>query len=301
MRCVRGEDELPNDMFRDGVDPATDAAELLAQLAAATHTITATSASDPFEQVVATIIGDAAGAVRADRAAVWLERDNSIAVIATTGIRAASVDRFHRVEVPEETIAKSALRRGTSIVWTTHMSAQRYFPHITAQDLGSGFVSPLHVGGEYAGVLFIGWATEHRRLRTTERSFLEAIADTCAIAVERSEQLQERDDASVDGIVAIGDTFGITVTSSGVETVVWVTGEIDVSNIDQFAHCLQHITESNTNERLILDLTGVEFLSVAAARLVLSMSQGRTPRGAAVEVRNTSANVQRVFDVVSSN
>ncbi len=288
-------------MFREGIGSAADTVELLEQLAAATRAITVASANNGFEQVVATIIVDAARVVRADRAALWLERDDVIAVIATTGIRATTVDRFHRFDVPAETLAKSTLRRGEPITWTTHTSAQRYFPQIDAPDFGSGFVSPLHIGGKYAGVLFVGWGAEHRRLRGTERSFLEAITHTCAIAVEHSERAAERDQGSDDGIAAIGETFAITVTTSDIETIVWVAGEIDVSNLDHFAHCLRDVTDNSRSEALVLDLTDVEFLSVAAARLVLNISRQRTHDHRAIELRNASANVERVLDLISSH
>lgn len=288
-------------MFRDRVEPATGAAELLAQLAALTREITATPPNDPFEQLVAVIVSRAAHILRADRAAVWLEFDDAVAVIATTGLRATTVDRFRRFDVPSETRAKSTLRRGVPISWTTHASAQRYFPHISADDFGSGLVSPLHIGDRYTGVLFVGWAAEHRRLHETERSFLETIAHSCAIVVGRSNPIDDRDDASVEGIIAIGETFAIKVTKSVIETIAWISGEVDVSNLDQFAHSLQHITDNCRSDRLVLEFTDVDFLSVAAARLVLGMSAERTDRDTSLEVRNVSANIQRVFDIVSTN
>jgi anti-anti-sigma factor len=281
-----------------GVDVPALTEDLLFGLVAATRAVGTTSSRDSFEEVVARVIVDAAQRVRADRAAIWFERDDAIEVVATTGVRATTVDRFQRVEVASATPGEEILRGRTPITWSTHVEGQRYFPSVTVVDFGSGYVAPLHVADKFVGVLFVGWSAQHRAIGLAERAFLEGIAYCCTVAVERSEMHDALVVSDYDEIVAIGERFSVKLTTTDIESIVWIAGEIDFANESELERALDAIIRAHKFATLTLDLAGVEFLSVKAARVILDECQ-QASDDATMSIANASPSAQRVLDLLA--
>jgi anti-anti-sigma factor len=272
--------------------------DMLLGLVAANRAVSTASARDPFEEVVAHIIVDAARAVRASRAAIWLQRDDAIEVVATTGVRATTVDRFQHVPVAPDTPGEDILRRRNPVTWSTHAEGQRYFPAVTVANFGSGYVSPLHVADSFAGVLFVGWSQQDRMIASAERAFLEGIAHCCAFAIERSDVYDDLDVSEYDEIIAIGDAFSVKLARTDVQSIVWIAGEIDFANERELEHALQAVIRDHTRGTLALDLGGVEFLSAKGARVILRAT-GQATEDVTVSILNASQPARRVLDLLA--
>ena len=284
----------------DGVELPTLTEEMLEHLVEATRALANASPSDPFEEVVARIIVDAAQAVKADRAAIWFQRDDAIEVVATTGMRATTVDRFQHVAVAPDTPGETILRRRTPVTWVTQAQAQRYFPEVTVADFGSGYVTPLQTGERFSGVLFLGWNEQHRTVEIAERTFLEGVAHCCAIAAERSGVDEDIHVGVEDEIVAVTDAFSVRLTSSAGQSIARIAGEIDCANETDFERAVTAVVNAHVPGRLGLDLANVEFLSVAAARVILTACEG--PVGHTdIYLLNSSPAARRVLDLLASD
>ncbi len=287
----------------EGVGAAALTEKMLVEVVSAIRALTTALPSDSFEEVVARIIVDAVQTVDADRAAIWLQRDDAIEVVATTGMRATTVDRFQHVEVAPDTPGEKLLMRRTPVTWSTHEQAKRLFPVVTVANLGSGYVSPLHADDRFSGVLFVGWTQQHRAIEPAERAFLEGIAHCCALAVERWSGGLERDagnDDDRDEIVAAGETFSVRLTTSGGEPTAWIAGEIDCSNEEDLERAVTEVLRAHPHGRLGFDLADVAFLSVAGARIVLGACQessDQSPR----YVLNSSAPARRVINLLAGD
>jgi anti-anti-sigma factor len=273
---------------------------MLVDLVAATRALLAAPPQASFEEVVAQIIVEAAGTVKAQRAAIWLQRDDAIEVVATTGLRAATVDRFQHLDVAPDSPVASALRRRAPVTWSTHAEGQRYFPAVTVSDFGSGYAMPLPPGSRFSGVLFIGWRQQHRALGAAEHAFLEGIAHCCALAIERAgndHELRVDDD---DEIVALGATFSVRLTAADGLSIVSIAGEIDCANERELDGALEAILRGHEHGRLGVDLSNIEFLSVAGARLVLSACQAESIERP-IYILNSSAAARRVIDLIAAD
>src|SRR5262245_14192786 len=101
--------------------------QFLENVAVVARALSGRPANGPFEETVAVIVAEAARGLQADRAAVWLERDEAIEVVATTGMRPTTVDRFQRLAVGQPTRFEPLLRRNSPIEWATHLEAQTHF------------------------------------------------------------------------------------------------------------------------------------------------------------------------------
>jgi anti-anti-sigma factor len=287
----------------EGVNAAELTEEMLVELVAAIRALTTALPTASFEEVVAGIIVDAVQTVGADRAAVWLQRADAIEVVATTGMRATTVDRFQHVDVAPDTPGEKLLMRRTPVTWSTHEQAQRFFPVGGVANLGSGYVSPLHAEDRFSGVLFVGWTQQHRAIGAAERAFLEGIANCCALAVERWRGGPERgatDDDDRDEIVAAGETFSVRLTTSGGEPTAWVAGEIDCSNEEELERAVAEVLRAHPHGRLGFDLADVAFLSVAGARIVLGACQESSDQSQRY-VLNSSAPARRVINLLAGD
>ena len=166
-------------MNTDGIGSFVEPCDLIDHLATGARGINALSPTEPFEQVVATIVIEAAHALGADRAAVWLERGDAVEVVATTGLRPTTVDRWQRIVVPPGTPRAGALFSDAPIVWSSHSDAQSHFPRLAVADFGSGLAVPIRVVGDGSGVLFAGWREERHPVGRIELTFLEIMAQYC--------------------------------------------------------------------------------------------------------------------------
>jgi anti-anti-sigma factor len=281
-----------------GVEIPALSEDLLVCLVAATRAVARASPRDPFEQVVANVIVDAARAVSASRAAIWFERDDAIEVVATTGVRATTVDRFQHVAVAPDTPGEAILRQRTAVTWSTHAQGQRYFPAVTVANFGSGFVSPLHVADRFAGVLFVGWSQQHRTVAPGERAFLEGIAHCCALVVDRSDVHDELDVNEYDDIIAIGDGFSVKLTTTDVQSIVWIAGEIDFANERELEQALLAVIRDHARGTLALDLGDVEFLSAKGARIIRRATEQAT-EDVTISILNASPPARRVLDLIA--
>jgi anti-anti-sigma factor len=282
----------------DGANAGTVTQEMLVELVAATRAVTAASPTDSFEEVVAQIIVDAAGTVKAQRAAIWLLRDDAIEVVATTGLRAATVDRFQHLDVAPDSPAGTMLRRRNPVTWSTHEEAQRYFPVVTVSDFGSGYVSPLPTGERFSGVLFVGWKQQHRAMRLAELAFLEGIAHCCALALERAGNDHEPRVDTDDEIISLGAAFSVRLTTSDGLSIAWIAGEIDCANERELESALHMVLRIHRQGRLGFDLSNVEFLSVAGARIVLAACRQESIQRE-IYIVNSSTAAGRVIDLLA--
>jgi anti-anti-sigma factor len=284
----------------DGAENVSANQTMLVELAAATRAVTAALPTDSFEEVVAQIIVDAAGTVKAERAAIWLQRDDAIEVVATTGLRAATVDRFQHLDVAPDSPAGSMLRRRTPVTWSTHEEAQRYFPVVTVSDFGSGYVTPLPTGDRFSGVLFVGWKRQRRAIGLAEHAFLEGIAHCCALALERAvvdHESRVDDDAEV---ISLGAAFSVRLTTSDGLSLAWIAGEIDVANEPELASALDTVLRVRDQGRLGFNLSNVEFLSVAGARIILAACRQESVQRE-IYIVDSSAAARRVIDLIAND
>ncbi len=280
----------------DGVDAAALTEKLLVELVATTHALTSLSA-DALEELVARVIVDTVQTVGADRAALWLQHDDRIEVVATTGMRATTVDRFLHVDVAPDTPGEKLLMRRSPVTWSTHDEAKRYFPVVAVNNLGSGYVSPLHADGRFFGVFFVGWAREHRSLGIAERAFLDGIANCCALALEHGRSGTEADPAIDLGeeIVELSDTLSVKLTKSKGASTAWIAGEIDYANEAVLERALAAALLARPRGALAFDLSEVAFLSVGGGRIVLAASR----RSTEISIVNASSAARRVIDLLA--
>jgi anti-anti-sigma factor len=284
-------------MNTDGMRSSVEPGDLLDHLAAAARA--SASPSEPFEQAIATIVIEAACALCADRAAVWLERDDAVEVVATTGLRPTTVDRFQRLVLRPGTRGEEAFRSDTPIVWCSHDDAQAQFPMVAVASFGSGLAVPISRVGDCSGVLFVGWREEHHPIGHADLTFLEIMARCCAFAVERNDLERERH--TVIGVahenMAMGD--GLIAVRASVEdgnVVVSIAGAIDICNVVAFEAALRSIAHDDNVRSLVVDLAAVSFLSISGARALLEFRERAAKNRKAVAVRHASPSVARVLE-----
>lgn len=273
--------------------------QFLEHVAAVARTLSGRAANEPFEETVAVIVVEAARGLQADRAAVWLERGEAIEVVATTGMRPTVVDRFQRFEVGQPARFEGLLRRNSPIEWASHLEAQTYFRRVDVENFGSGIVIPIGNATTCSGVLFVGWQREQRVTCDTERTFLETLADCCAVAVERADSAHQRHEGvslARRELVRVDDLCSIQTSASDGQTIAWIIGAIDISNSQQLAHALDDIAV-HADGRLIIDLEAVTFFALAAARVIVQLTRSRDT--AEVAIRNASPVVDNVLSLIT--
>ena len=287
-------------MNTEGMGSFVEPCELIDHLAAGACGINALSPTEPFEQVVATIVIEAARALGADRAAVWLERGDAVEVVATTGLRPTTVDRFQRIALRPGVPSEGVLRSDTPIVWFSHDDAQAHFPRVAVSDFGSGLAVPVNLVGDCSGVLFVGWREEQHPIGHTDLTFLEIMAQYCALAVERADLERERRtvvNIAQNGAAISDGLFAVRAAIDGDEAVVEISGAIDICNDSSFDAALRLIASNTGLRSVMVDFAATEFMSVSAARAFAGFCNDLSQKRTAVALRNASPAVTRVLEM----
>jgi anti-sigma B factor antagonist len=82
----------------------------------------------------------------------------------------------------------------------------------------------------------------------------------------------------------------VVCTSAGSDTIVSITGELDMDSVDTLRHAIAHVSTSNGG-RLIFDLAAVEFIDSSGLAALLESRRG----GTQVRVRHLSPAVERLI------
>jgi anti-anti-sigma factor len=239
---------------------------------------------DPFEVVIAAVVLEAARAVNADRAALWIARDDMLQVVATTGLRPTTVDRFNRLPAWLGTPAERLLRDRQTVTWQSYAEARALFPRVGVDQFGSGVAVPIGTDG---GVLFVGWTRAHHALDRNQIVFLETVARCSALAIERSDaDRPELTHQSPDELWN-ADLFSVWTTKGDAEAIALVRGEIDAYTAETFGAHLRQLLE-HTTSRVVIDLTSTTFMDGAAVGAIAGIARAGILRGREVRIRGAS-------------
>jgi serine phosphatase RsbU (regulator of sigma subunit) len=190
-------------MLTETTDLKRSQGALRASGARAQQLLDATTRLAPALRVdeVLTIMADIGReALGADYTGVGLLKDGSIRLPAPLGPDRA--DRWIEVEPSDPSLVALALREGVPIYVENPVRYAELVPHpatgelLRAIDERSWAVVPLRTTGTPFGVLRLAFLTE-RVLAAGERLFLEALANQCALAVERARLYERERDAVV--------------------------------------------------------------------------------------------------------
>ena len=77
-------------------------------------------------------------------------------------------------------------------------------------------------------------------------------------------------------------------------TVIYVSGEVDSANVEEFEQGL--ITETEGEKKVVIDLTDFEYISSTGLRVLL-MLQKKYGQGDALSIRNVNDEVMDIFNV----
>lgn len=97
-------------------------------------------------------------------------------------------------------------------------------------------------------------------------------------------------------------SLSVTVTNSdlpegGVESVVAVAGEVDVSNADEFRSALDECLERGVAS-LVVDLAEVPYIDSTGIGVLVGTAHRAQERGARLEVARPQRNVERVLGLL---
>ncbi len=164
----------------------SETAERLRLLQTVTAQLTAAQDVDAVGQIV---VRNATVGIGADSAALFLfDPEHDELVLQAAGGAAGTLVNRHKVSLGEQLPATEALRRGEMVAIDqvgAHLErfpglADRYPPGMSL------LVAPLLVGDHRLGVLRLGFRQDRHIDRRTQESFLAALADACAQALERA-------------------------------------------------------------------------------------------------------------------
>lgn len=79
------------------------------------------------------------------------------------------------------------------------------------------------------------------------------------------------------------------------QTILKVIGRIDTTNANEFDSTVQNEIKEGTN--LVLDLKGLEYISSAGLRVLLSTHKALTKVNGKLIIRNVNSDVMEVFDI----
>jgi anti-sigma B factor antagonist len=79
--------------------------------------------------------------------------------------------------------------------------------------------------------------------------------------------------------------------------VVRIAGEIDLSTSDELDAELEHLTQTGGGRRIVLDLSGVEFLDSTGLRVLWAARQRAQTAGGGLAIESPSESVMRVLRV----
>jgi anti-anti-sigma factor len=94
--------------------------------------------------------------------------------------------------------------------------------------------------------------------------------------------------------------FAVRVEPVGAGTVVWVSGEVDMSVADVLEHMLVNTAGRPQTRRIVIDFEEVSFLDPSGLRALVAGYAAAVAAGAAFTVRNASGVVARVLSAMAT-
>ena len=85
----------------------------------------------------------------------------------------------------------------------------------------------------------------------------------------------------------------VDIAPAGAVTLATVRGEIDIASADDLARMLNKVA---VGERLVLDLSDVDFMDSSGLAVVLRQSMRRRDAGGSLHIRNPSPSVGRLLE-----
>jgi anti-sigma B factor antagonist len=280
-----------------------DDATLLERVASVADAVVATHL---VEEAIAAIVLEARDGLRADRAATWVYRDGRFDVIATSGLKPDTVDRFEQFHVPESAQAAGAMSLlGERVLsWSSTDEALEHFRGLAVQRFGSGIAVPLLLRGEIEGVLFVGWDSEGHAANPDERTFLRALAEWGAIAFERDELRRERDELAShpvnSRVVHQSDMLRVTCRpGTGARAMLLLEGELDLSNADTITLAVADLFDTGVRG-IVLELADVSYIDATSIRALVEAANAAKERDITLELHQPSPLVRRLLHMANA-
>ena len=107
----------------------------------------------------------------------------------------------------------------------------------------------------------------------------------------------------MSNVISARDAFGVLVMRSerqGDEHVIALTGELDLSDTGRVEEELVRV-EGTDAERIVIDLSGLQFIDTSGVRLVVEADVRSRRNGGRLRLVHGSRPVQRVFEIVGLN
>jgi PAS domain S-box-containing protein len=116
-----------------------------------------------------------------------LDTDNQALVLrAQIGYEAKLIDKYRVVDIDAALPAAEVLRTNTAMFVESPQDGAANYPHFPRDEMHGAFVVyPLLVAGEPSGVVALGF-DEPREFGADERSFINAVVEACAQALQRA-------------------------------------------------------------------------------------------------------------------
>ncbi len=89
--------------------------------------------------------------------------------------------------------------------------------------------------------------------------------------------------------------FALSVERRGLETIVRVCGEVDLSTCDRLRDVIEPFIEAG--ETLVIDLAGVEYMDSSCLRVLAVANVTIGERGGSFSLRNPSTMARRVLEI----
>jgi GAF domain-containing protein len=168
---------------------AEDVAQRLARLQQVTAALSGAADAREISEIV---ISHAAEAVGAELSSFCLLLDDeTLEVVGSHGLGAATTARWHTFSVAAELPASEAVRTNAPVIVQSRDELEARFPMLAGQAATdrSLVCVPVSLGARRLGAISLSFPSPHA-FDETELRFLRALADTCAQAVDRARALE---------------------------------------------------------------------------------------------------------------
>src|SRR5262249_48113165 len=154
--------------------------------------------------------------------------------------------------------------------WSSTTEALEHFRGLDVQRFGSGIAVPLLLRGAIEGVLFVGWDNEGHQAKPDEVTFLRALAEWGADAVERGGPPRERDELVShpvnSRVIHQSDMLRVTCRpGTGARAMLTLQGELDLSNADTIRLAVTDLFGTGVRN-IVLELAEVSYIDATSIR-----------------------------------
>lgn len=87
-----------------------------------------------------------------------------------------------------------------------------------------------------------------------------------------------------------------TIIDSGKDTTIHLTGQLDTLTAVDFEKDIQQVLSSEAMA-VVLDGTGLTYVSSAGLRLLLTLQKGMTAKGGTLRLRNIKDDIMEIFNI----